>query len=156
MHFTKAHQDWQLAQGTTQMAGYHGANDAMDSFVSNTADAFGNLATSTASDRQMLTNLTTTNKELTQQLAAKEAKISSLKTRLREQNKHPSHCHANRPTRDPTKRHYNNSNYCWTHGYDIHNTHASKNCNFPNEGHQHDATCCNTKGGSTANKDRAT
>jgi hypothetical protein len=50
-HFTEAHQDWRLSQGTTQTAGYHGTNNTMDSFVNNTADAFANLATATASHR---------------------------------------------------------------------------------------------------------
>ena len=66
VHFTEAHQDWRSTQGTTQTAGYHGANNAMDSFVNDTADAFANLVTATASDRQMLADLTTSNKELSQ------------------------------------------------------------------------------------------
>jgi hypothetical protein len=86
VHFTEAHQDWRLLQGTTQTAGYHGANNAMHSFVTDTADAFANLATATASDRQMLTDLTATNKELTQLMAKKDTEISSLKKKLQEQS----------------------------------------------------------------------
>jgi hypothetical protein len=83
IQFTKAHQDWRLAQGTTQMGGYNGANNAMlDSFVNNTADAFTNLATATASDHQMMSDLTTTNKDLTQLMAKKDTEINTLKSKL--------------------------------------------------------------------------
>jgi hypothetical protein len=68
--FAKAHLDLRLAQGTTQDGGYHGTNNAMDSFITETADALANLATATASDRQMLADLMASNKELTKQIAA--------------------------------------------------------------------------------------
>ena len=153
IHFTEAHQDWRLSQGTTQTAGYHGANNAMDSFVNDTADAFANLATATASDRQMLADLTATNKDLTQQMAKKDTKISNLKKKLHERS-NPRDRNPTNTTRDSTKRRYNNTNYCWTHGFDIHTTHTSQSCNFPNEGHQREATRADTKGGSTANKEK--
>jgi hypothetical protein len=44
----------------------------MESFVNETANTFANLATATASDRQMLADLTAINKELTKQLAVKD------------------------------------------------------------------------------------
>jgi hypothetical protein len=157
VHFTKAHHDWRLAQGTTQTEGYHGANNAMDSFVNNTADAFANLAMATASNRQMLANLTATNKELTQLMAKKDTEISNLKKEL--QDSHGSNNNRNRSTtnprdRDSSKSRYNNNNYCWAHGFDIHNTHTSQSCNFPNKGHQRDATQATTKGRSNADKDK--
>ena len=52
-----------------------------------------------------------------------------------------------RPPR--TKRRYNNSNYCWTHGCDLHENHTSSTCKNPKPGHQRDATLTNMKGGST-------
>lgn len=152
-HFTKAHQDWCHSQGTTQTTGYHGANNAMDSFVNDTADAFANLATATASDRQMLADLTATNKELTQLMAKKDAKISNLKKKLNDRSG-PRDRNTTTMNQDSTKRRYNNNNYCWTHGFDIHNTHTSQSCNFPNEGHQREATRADTKGGSSANKEK--
>jgi regulator of replication initiation timing len=154
VHFTEAHHDWRLAQGTTQTEGYHGANNAMDSFVNETADAFANLATATASGQQMLADLTATNKELTQLMAKKDTEISSLKKKLQDRSNNRDR-NTNTPRdRDSTKRRYTNTNYCWTHGFDIHNTHTSQSCNFPSEGHQRDATRADTKGGSTANKEK--
>jgi hypothetical protein len=50
----------------------------MDLFLKEMVDAFANLATATASDRQMMADLTATNKELTQQLAAKDIEIAML------------------------------------------------------------------------------
>jgi hypothetical protein len=66
-NFAEAHLDLRLAQGTTQEGEYHGANNDMDSFVTETADVFASLATASASDRQMLADLTASNKELIKQ-----------------------------------------------------------------------------------------
>jgi hypothetical protein len=157
LHFTEAHQDWRLNQDTAQGAGYHGANSAMDSFVNDTAKAFANLATATSCDRQMLSDLSTTNKDLTQQVSCKDAEIAKLHSRLREleNGNGRDNNSSRRPARaphDPTKRKYHNDNYCWTHGYDIHPTHSSANCNFQADGHKKEATRTNTMNGSTANK----
>jgi hypothetical protein len=43
---------------------------------------------------------------------------------------------------------YNNSNYCWTHGADIDDNHASHTCRRPAQYHQPQATRQNTMGGS--------
>jgi phage shock protein A len=56
----------------------------MDSFVNETADAFANLATATASHRQMLANLTTADKELTTHLTTKDTKIAQLQAKIQE------------------------------------------------------------------------
>jgi hypothetical protein len=65
--FAEAHSDLRLSQQTTQGAGFHSANNAMESFVTETADAFANLATT--SDCQLMADLAATNKALLQQLA---------------------------------------------------------------------------------------
>jgi len=162
VHFTEAHQDWRLTQGTTQTAGYHGANNAMDSFVNDTADAFTNFATATASDRQMLADLTASNKALTELIARKDTEIGNLKKKTNgrsgngnnNRNQNNNNNNNNNNNRDSTKRRYDNTNYCWTHGYDIHNTHTSQSCNFPHDGHQRDTTHADTKDGSNDNKDK--
>jgi hypothetical protein len=52
-----------------------------------------------------------------------------------------------------TERKYHNDNYCWMHGYDIHNQHTiSRSCRFPKDNHKHDATRQNTMGGSDKSK----
>jgi hypothetical protein len=61
----------------------------------------------------------------------------------------------NNQTPGTGRKRFNNSNYCWTHGYDIDGRHDSSNCRNPNEGHQHGATRNNPMGGSEANKQRA-
>jgi hypothetical protein len=157
--FAEAHQDLRLTQNTTQGAGYHNANNAMDSFVNDTAEAFANLATATASDRQMLADLTTTNKEITKQLATKDAEITQLKAKIqdlqRNRNPRDSRNRGSRDDRrDTTTRRYNNSNYCWTHGHDIAPNHTSHSCQYPGDGHQRFANKTDTKGGSDSGKSR--
>jgi hypothetical protein len=66
-------------QSTAQGVGYHNANNTMDSFVNETTDAFTNLVTTTASDCQMLADLTTANKELAAHLATKYNEITQLR-----------------------------------------------------------------------------
>jgi hypothetical protein len=71
------------------------------------------------------------------------------------QNNHQNNNQNNSAPGTGRKR-FNNSNYCWTHGYDINGHHNSSNCRNPNEGHQHGATRNNTMGSSEANMQRAT
>jgi hypothetical protein len=54
------------------------------------------------------------------------------------------------------QKRFNNSNYCWTHGYDIDGQHNSSNCHNPSDSHQHGATPTNPMGGSEANMLHAT
>jgi hypothetical protein len=154
--FAEAHLDLRLAQGTSQEGGYHGANNAMDSFVTETADAFANLATATASDRQMLANLTASNAELTKQIAAKDVEIASLRSSGRGSNRTAdrSSDRSSDRTQNSSRRRYNNTNYCWTHGYDIARNHTSQSCRFPNNGHQREATRDNLLNGSLTNQSK--
>jgi hypothetical protein len=78
--FTEAHTNLHLSQQTTQGAGFHTANQAMKSFVTETADAFANLATTTATDCQLMADLVATNKALTKQLAEKDSIIAQLQS----------------------------------------------------------------------------
>jgi hypothetical protein len=132
--FAEAHLDLRLAQGTTQEGGYHGANNVMDSFVTETANALANLATATASDRQMLADLTASNKELTKQIAAKDDKIASLcsagrgSNRIADCTNKRSNERSNDHTTSSNRRRYNNTNYCWSHGYDVARNHTSQSC----------------------------
>jgi hypothetical protein len=158
--FAEAHLDLRLAQGTTQEGGYHGVNNAMDSFVTETADAFANLATVTASDHQMLADLTASKKELTKQIAAKDDEIASLGSAGRGSNRNAdctnarsSGCWNDRTSRS-TRRRYNNTNYCWSHGYAVTRNHTSQSCRYPNDGHQREATRENLLDGSLTNKSK--
>ena len=151
-HFSEAHNDYRLTQNTAQTAGYHSANNAMEGFVSDTADAFANLATATASDRTMMTELTKTNTELLRQLASQAQELQALRAQLSARNNNNDTTNTNtRGTRGKT-RYNNNENYSWTHGYDVADTHKSSSCTNPGEGHKKEATRANTMGGSNRNK----
>jgi hypothetical protein len=167
-HFALAHEDNRLIQQhTTQGGGYHQANNAMDAFVTETAEAFANLATAAASDREILKTLTTTNNELLQQLTAQGNELTALRDQLAKTNKPSSGFHErrgqdanrrgndeNRPPLDPNKKKFRNQNYCWSHGYDVHPTHNSSSCNFPRDGHKKEATRANPMSGSQSAKDK--
>jgi len=55
-----------------------------------------------------------------------------------------------------TKRYFNNDNYCWTHGCDLHLKHTSKTCKNRAPGHKEEATLHNRMGGSTRYLDLVT
>jgi hypothetical protein len=145
---SEAHQDLQQIQATSQGSGYHGANSAQDSFATETADAFANLATATASDHQMLAELSATSTTLPTQLATKDAELSQLQNsrparstgQLQNRSTNPSNHSAN-PTCLPP-----NLNYCWTQGYQVGCQHDSSNCMQRNEGHKAEATRADTMG----------
>jgi hypothetical protein len=40
-----------------------------------------------------------------------------------------------------------NDNFCWSHGYQVHNEHTSASCKNPKEGHKKEATKINPMGG---------
>ncbi len=123
----------------------------MDSFVNETADAFANLATATASDRQMLADLTTANKDLTAHLAKQDNEIKQLRAKIHTlQTKDRTGRNAGRNAVTSARK-FNNNNYCWTHGFDISKNHTSKTCLFPAEGHEREAVKCNIMRGSVAN-----
>lgn len=72
--FTERHMDWREEQSQTIGRGYQGQANAV-SYQQETVDAIACLATATASDRQALANLTTTNLALTTELASINAKL---------------------------------------------------------------------------------
>ncbi len=150
--FAEACRDCRLSQATTQTNGFHSANNAMDSFVTDTADAFANLATATASDRKLMADLAASNQTLLAQLASKDNDISKLQAQL-------ATCNARTPAgRDnpsrPRPRRYHNNNYCWTHGWDVHDNHTSLTCNRQADGHKQAATHSNTMSGSDSMKSK--
>jgi hypothetical protein len=154
--FAEAHQDLRITQNTTQGAGFHNANNAMDSFVNDTADAFANLATATASDRQMLADLTATNNALTVHLATKDTEIGKLKARIQDlqRNNRGNRTGGRGGDTTSTTRKFNNTNYCWSHGWDVSIQHTSQSCLYAHDGHKRDATRSNTMGGSDVNKEK--
>ena len=51
------------------------------------------------------------------------------------------------------KEKFNNTNYYWSHGYDIADKHTSRSCKKPANGHQKTATKDNNMGGTDKIKD---
>jgi hypothetical protein len=157
-HFTAAYNDLREATVATLGGGFHGANSATGDYLTSTAEAFANLATATQADREAAACLITSNSTLTQQLAARDAKIRDLENTIKNlknntaSNNGGSTSNTERRTGPRPIRITPNNNYCWTHGYQIANDHTSASCTKPREGHQHDATVNNPKGGSTFGK----
>ena len=135
-------------------------------------EALVNLATSATTDRELLTTLATTvanindhiqklnkapvasayNSETTNSTALSSitSSVSDLQQQLadlKRENEQLRNKHNRRPR---TRR--DNGNYCWTHGYCVGNKHNSATCQNKAPGHQDNATCENTMGGSEANK----
>ena len=172
--FTAAYTDFATLRNTTQSAGYHNANSAMEVFANGTVEAFANLATATAADRSMLNSLQTTNQTLINQMTVRDAEINQLRqlvqqlqagqsnrTSSRGSNQSNNNNTSNSPRNNnnntnpttPGRKRYPNMNYCWTHGCDIDPRHDSTNCRNPAPGHQSTATRTNSMGGS--DRDRA-
>jgi hypothetical protein len=161
--FALAHQELRESQVTSQGAGYHGANLAYE-MQQETNEALANLATATASDRSAVSQLSSTNSQLSTQLAAMTEKLNTalaeialLKIALHTRSTNgatngapPTQRPATR--RPPTIRKWFNTNYCWTHGYHVADEHTSTSCQFPKPGHQLDATRADTKNGKPWNK----
>ena len=121
--FAVAHIDLRNLRHTSQTGGYQQANQLMEVFATETADAFLNLATATAADRDSIRTLTTAIEALTKQVALQGEENRTLRAHL-----------GNKTTtsqKDPEKKRNKNNNYCWTHGHDCHDTHTSATCKTP-------------------------
>ena len=173
LEFAMAHTDLNNMRNTTQTAGFHQAHNAMamETFANETAEAFANLATATSADREMLRSLQATNQNLIQQLTVQTAELTQLRQQVQQfqaglsnRTNNSNRGRNNRTTNNvtppastptnPTQKRYANTNYCWTHGFDIDGRHDSNSCKNPAPGHQRAATKSNTMNGSDKGKDR--
>jgi hypothetical protein len=109
-----------------------------------TIGALANLATSTATNRGVVATLTESNPRLAKQLEDNASELRELKALLKKERTE----RRGQLTFNPYP-----SNYFWTHGYKVANTHAGLSCNFPKQGHNREATRVNNMGGSRANKE---
>ena len=83
--FTAAHNDYREMQTTTTGgAGYQQANSVIEEFVHDTTIQFANLAAATASDREVMHQLTKTNADLTKQLAEQLAEMKKLQKQVQQ------------------------------------------------------------------------
>jgi hypothetical protein len=135
-HFAAAHrQHKQLKGESAATAGYHYANAAFgqteDQMAEATIGALANLAMATAADRGVLAALTQVNARLAKQLEDNSNELRELKALIKKEH-----------TEKRGQRIFNPSprNYCWTHGYNVGNTHKSLTCKLPKPGHKKEAT----------------
>jgi hypothetical protein len=145
-HFATAHRQHKHIQGeSTSNSGYHASSSAMgqteDQMNEATIGALDNLATATAADRGVVVTLTESNTRSAKQLEDNSTKLRELKALLKKERTEKRWKHTFNPSQ---------SNYCWTHGYKVANTHTSLSCNFPKQGHKREATRADNMGGSQA------
>ena len=99
-----------------------------------TAEVLANLATATASDRQALQNLTSTVKELSNQIEAKDKQIDEL---IKAMNRKTTSGNNTKSTQWEKK---DCGSYCHTHGYLVGPKHNSETCRQPGPNHNQNAT----------------
>jgi hypothetical protein len=150
-HFTEAYNDMIVSQKTTQAGGYHNANAAMEAYVATTSDALANLASAQQHNTEIILQQEATINTLKAEIKQKDAIIAGLLKQPARQSKSKQQRQGRQQQQPP--RIYNNDNYCWSHGYNVHDSHDSSTCRTCLPGHQHAATRANTMGGSQANKD---
>ena len=115
--FQQAQRELRDQQRTAQQAGFHAngiwcqPTKTHAHPLQETAEALANLATATASDRQVLQNLTNTVKELCNQIKAKDRQIEDL---IKALNSNKTMGDNTRSTRWEKK---DCGSYCHTHGY---------------------------------------
>jgi hypothetical protein len=84
--FATAHFEFRLTNQAAQQSGFHSANmmieHGREETMQDTVDAISQLATSTASDREIVSTLTTTNAKLATQLEAAQEQIAQLKDEI--------------------------------------------------------------------------
>jgi hypothetical protein len=88
-----------------------------------TIGAFTNLETATAADRGVVAALTQANSGLAKQLEDNSNELRELKALLNQER---------RDKRGPRSFNPSSSNYYWTHGYKVGETHTSLTFNTPN------------------------
>jgi hypothetical protein len=114
-----------------------------DDSMQETAAEIAQLATTTASDRGRVATLTTSNAKLDNQLEADHALIAELKSEIVTLKiKLKPVWQGQRPARTT-----NNDSYCWSHGYQVGNSHTSASCQVRKTGHQEAETKNDTMGG---------
>jgi hypothetical protein len=129
-HFDATHCQHKQIQGeSAATAGYHSANATVgqteDQMDEATIGALANLATGTAADRGVVAYLIQGNTLLIKQLEDNSNELRELKALIKKERTEKSGQRSLNPSP---------SNYCWTHGYKVVNTHMSLTCKLPKPG----------------------
>ena len=156
--FTVAHQEIRESQTTSQAAVFHAVNADFD-MQQEIVEALANLVTATSADQRRMADLTATNTQLTLELATAHCQCTNVNTELAalrlemsglKQGKNPTA--VSRIFTPRTVRRYSNTNYCWSHRYDLDPRHTSVSCNIQKAEHENKAALADNKGGSQRNK----
>jgi hypothetical protein len=144
IHFATAHREFLLTNKTAQQSGFHSANMMIeDHHYQGTSDTITQLAVATSSDRDTVNILTATNAKLTLQIEILQAYVQKLKEEIAQLKlKIKPACQGQQPPKTT-----NNDNYCWSHGYQVHNGHTSASCKNQKERHKIETTKANPTGG---------
>jgi hypothetical protein len=147
LDFATSHREFCLTNQTAHQSGFHSANmkieQGREETMQDTVDTIAQLATATASDRGTVATTTTTNAKLATQLEATQAQIAQLKDNIAAlKNKIKPAWQGQRPIKTT-----NNVSYCWSHGYQVANSHTSATCNMKKSGHKDAANKNNPMGG---------
>jgi hypothetical protein len=147
IYFATAYREFRLTNQTAQQSRSHSANmmieHGREETMQDNVDAIAQLATATASNRGTVATLTATNAKLATQLEAARAQIAQLKDEVAELKiKIKPAWQGQRPHKTT-----NNDNYCWSHGYQVATAHISATCNMKKSGHKDTATKSNPMGG---------
>jgi hypothetical protein len=139
--FAEAHLDLRLDPGTTQEGGYrrclHKPRHGHSLRSPNACGSHGQQQRAHQTNRRQ---------------GRRNCFPSLCRTWLQPQRQ--SHQRALKHTSGSNRRRYNNTNYCWSHGYDIARNHTSQSCRYPGNGHQREATPDNLLNGSLTNKSK--
>jgi hypothetical protein len=158
LHFKEEQTRLNQQQRMTQQGGYHSANAAL---ATQAAESVTQIIASANAERAAAraTLLQISNQQANAATAAGsqyEEKMLEMQSMILELQKQVASFAKQIPPAQ-TRQHRTNepldpNGYCWMHGYRVSTAHNSATCNFPAKGHQKDATCANTQGGSTKNK----
>ena len=139
-------------QCTAQQAGFQAnglwcnPTQQQETPLQETVETLANLATSTASNRQALQNLTNTVKELSNQVKVKDKQIEELMKTM---------TNISTPTTSNHNTHWEKKDcgsYCHTHGYLVSLKHNSETCHQPGLNHKKQATHENPMDGNLKGK----
>jgi hypothetical protein len=149
VHFAVAHRQHKQMQGeSVANSGYHAANAPViqteDQMAEATIGALVNMATATATDRGVVATLTEANSQLAKQLEERSNELKDIKAFLKKERSDRK----GQRTFNPSAH-----NYCWTHGYNVANSHTSLGCNYTKHGHKREATKAGNMGDSQANRE---
>jgi phage shock protein A len=147
VHFATAYRQHKQMHGESAANSGH-ANAAVaqpdEDLAESAIDAFANLASAPAVDREIVATLTESNAPLAKQLEESAQALKKVKALLKKER-------SDRVARKPFAPSVDN--YYWSHGYKLARNHTRMNCLYPKTGHNKEATKSNTMGGSQALKE---